>query len=68
MVSDIKRWLEGEPVQARAYQSARLWQKVWTKRRYILAPLVVYVAVLTVVYFTADEVMFLPRPTAIRRT
>ena len=64
MVGDIKRWLEGEPVQARAYQSSRLWQKVWSKRRYVLAPLVIYVAVLAIIYLAADRVMFLPRPPA----
>ena len=62
LASDIRNWLAGRPVQARSYGSINLLRKVLAKRRYLLAPLLIYCAVLAVVLLVSDKVIFLPRP------
>jgi len=62
LVSDIRHWLDGEPVRARAHSSLYLLRKVLAKRRYLLTPLLVYGGVLAVVLVVSDKVIFLPRP------
>ncbi len=64
MVGDIRHWLAGEPIQARSHGSTDLLRKILARRRFILAPLLVYAAVLAIVYIVADKVIFLPRPAA----
>jgi serine/threonine protein kinase/alpha-beta hydrolase superfamily lysophospholipase len=62
MVSDTRRWLAGEPVQARSHGAACILRRIRTVSRYVLAPVLVYATVLTVVLLVADHVIFLPRP------
>ena len=64
IVDDIRHWLAGEPVQARSHGSAYLLRRILARQRYVLPPLLVYAAVLAVVYLVTDKVIFLPRPAA----
>ncbi|MBN1360519.1 MAG: protein kinase [Sedimentisphaerales bacterium] len=64
MVGDIRSWLAGEPVRARSRSSADLLRLILSKSRYVLAPLLVYGAVLAVVAVSADRVIFMPLPAA----
>jgi len=59
---DIRRWLAGRPIRARSHRAIRLLRWVSAKRRYWLAPLLIYGGVLAVVLAFSNKVMFLPRP------
>ena len=62
--NDIRSWLAGRPIQARRHSSVDLLRWVSAKRRYLLAPLLIYACVLAIVLAFSNQVMFLPRPTA----
>jgi len=62
MVTDIRNWLEGLPIQARSQGAVYMVGKALVKHRYLFAPLVIYCWVLAVVLVVADRIIFLPRP------
>lgn len=62
MGGDIQDWLAGRPIRARRGRSSDLLHWVLKKRRYLLAPLLIYGCVLAVVLLVSDKVMFLPCP------
>lgn len=62
MVSDIRNWLTGAPIRARSHGPAYILRTCAKMSRYVLAPLLIYVTVLAVVFVSADRVIFLPRP------
>ncbi len=62
--TDMRHWLAGRPIQARHGSSIDVLRWLSAKRRYLLAPPLIYACVLAIVLAFSDRVMFLPRPTS----